>query len=539
MKNLFGSVNRDLPASIVVFLVAVPLCLGVALASGAPLIAGLLAGVIGGVVVGAFSGSQLGVSGPAAGLAAIVLTSIGSLGSFQLFLLTVVIAGVLQIIMGFARAGVIAYYFPSGVIKGMLAGIGVFIALTQFPHAFGYDKQLETDSLTPDRKSGVFADLVYMFHDINYGALLVAVVAMGLLVLWERPFIKRNKVLGMIPGPLVAVVAGILMGRLGTIAPLLALGDNHYVRLPDVAGTPLREMFPGPDWSGITNVKVWTTALTIALVASLETLLSVEAADKLDPEKRITPTDQELKAQGIGNLVAGLVGALPITQVIVRSSANVQTGARTKLSTMLHGTFILLAVLLIPGVLGMIPLAALAAILIQVGFKLAKPKLFKEMWAGGWTVFVPFVATVLGVVFFDLLKGVFTGMALAAFVILRNNYKVPFRLVERDTEPGEPLRIELSEDVSFLNKASIQRALTAMPSGSHIIIDAGHTVELDPDVLEILRDEQVRALERGSTVEIVGLREHRRTRVAARLSEKHVHQSYRAVDHAVPNKTEQ
>lgn len=536
MKNLFGSVQRDLPASIVVFLVAVPLCLGVALASGAPLIAGLLAGVIGGVVVGGFSGSQLGVSGPAAGLAAIVLTSIGTLGSFQLFLLTVVIAGVLQIIMGFARAGVIAYYFPSGVIKGMLAGIGVFIALTQFPHAFGYDKELETDSITPERKGGVFADLMYMFEDPNYGALLIAAACMAVLFLWERPFVKRSRMLGLVPGPLVAVVLGVVLSRLGAISPWLALGDNHYVKLPDVAGTPFSEMFPGPDWSGITDPAVWTTALTIALVASLETLLSVEAADKLDPEKRITPKDRELRAQGIGNLLAGLIGALPVTQVIVRSSANIQAGAKTKLSAMLHGTLILLAVLLVPAVLEMIPLAALAAILIQVGFKLAKPKLFQEMWEGGWTVFVPFVVTVLGVVFFDLLKGVFMGMAVAVFVILRNNYKVPFHLEERDTDPGEPLRIALSEDVSFLNKASIQRAITALPPGSHIVIDASRSVGLDPDVLEILQDERIRAREKGSTVEITGLREHRRMRVAARLSEKHVHDTYRAASRTATNK---
>ncbi|HEY0976616.1 MAG TPA: SulP family inorganic anion transporter [Flavobacteriales bacterium] len=526
MKGLFGSVQRDLPASIVVFLVAVPLCLGVALASGAPPIAGLLAGVIGGVVVGGFSGSQLGVSGPAAGLAAIVLTSIATLGSFEAFLLSVVLAGAMQVLMGVARGGVIAYFFPSGVIKGMLAGIGVFIALTQFPHAFGYDKEAEVDSLTPGRKDGVFADLGHMFADPNYGALLIAVACTAVLILWERPFIKRHRSLAMVPGPLLAVVLGVVLSRLSNIAPQLALGDNHYVQLPDLTGTGLRDLFPGPDWSRIGDPLIWTTALTMAFVASLETLLSVEAADKLDPEKRITPKDRELRAQGIGNLLAGLVGALPVTQVIVRSSANIQTGARTKLSAMLHGMWILLAVLLIPSVLKMIPLAALAAILIQVGFKLAKPKLFKEMWQGGWTMFVPFIVTVSGVVFLDLLKGVLLGMAVAVFVILRNNYKIPFLLMERDTPPGGPICIQLSEDVSFLNKASIQRALTEMPPGTNITIDASRTIALDPDVLEILLDAEVQAKEKGATVTITGLRERRQMRVAAALSEKHVHETF-------------
>ncbi len=526
MRSLFGSIQRDLPASIVVFLVAVPLCLGVALASGAPPISGLLAGMIGGMVVGGFSGSQLGVSGPAAGLAAIVLTSIAALGSFEAFLLAVVLAGAMQIIMGIARGGVIAYFFPSGVIKGMLAGIGVFIALTQIPHALGYDKEAEVDSITPGRKGGVFADLVHMLEDPNYGALLIALACMAVLVLWEQPVIKRIKALAMLPGPLLAVVVGVVLSKVTGVAPMLALGDDHFVQLPDLKGTSLGSIFLSPDWSRIGDLAIWTTALTIAFVASLETLLSVEAADKLDPERRNTPKDRELRAQGIGNLVAGLIGALPITQVIVRSSANIQTGARSKLSTMLHGAWILLAVLLIPSVLQMIPLAALAAILIQVGFKLAKPKLFKEMWAGGWTVFLPFIVTVSGVVFLDLLKGVLLGMGVAVFVILRNNYKVPFLLKDRDVEPGGPICIQLSEDVSFLNKASIQRALTEMPPGTDITIDASRTLALDPDVLEILLDAEERSAEHGSKVTITGLRDRRRTRIAAEMSEKHMLETY-------------
>jgi len=529
MNNPFRSLKSDLPSSIVVFLVAVPLCLGVALASGAPPLAGLLAGVIGGLVVGAASGSQLGVSGPAAGLTAIVLTSVATLGSFQLFLLAVLLAGVIQFLMGLARGGVIAYFFPSAVIKGMLAGIGIFIALTQLPHAFGHDKERITDSVVPAVEHGVFGDLVNMFAAPHFGALIIAVACFAVLMLWESPLIKRSKALSMLPGPLLAVVTGVTLAAMGGIVPLLALSPNHFVRLPDFSGASLASLFPGPDWSGITDLHVWTTALTLALVASLETLLSVEAADKLDPQKRDTPKSRELMAQGLGNMVSGLLGALPVTQVIVRSSANVQAGGRTKLSAMLHGLWVLVAVLLFPGLLGMIPLAALAAILVQVGFKLAKPALFAEMWKGGWTLFTPFIVTVLGVVFLDLLKGVGLGMAVALFFIVRNNYKVPFHLLERSVAPGEPVRIALGEEASFLNKASIQRMLAELPLGSHIIIDVSRTVRLDPDIHEILMDGQTRAKDNGSTVEIIGLDAHRRHRVAALMSEKHAREVLQTV----------
>ncbi|MFT3885611.1 MAG: SulP family inorganic anion transporter [Flavobacteriales bacterium] len=521
MRNLFGSIRHDGPAAVVVFLVAVPLCLGVALASGAPLMSGLVAGIIGGILVGAVSGSPLGVSGPAAGLAAIVLTSIADLGSFEAFLLTVLLAGAIQVLMGVLRAGVIAYYFPSAVIKGMLAGIGIIIILKQLPHAVGYDSDPEGDMVfqQPDHQN-TFSELGNVLHLINPGAVAIALVCIAVLVLWERPFIKGSKVLGLVPGPLLAVLAGIALGQASGIFPLFTLAPEHFVQLPDLRGTTFGDLFPTPQWSAITDPRVWTIALTIALVASLETLLSVEAIDKLDPHKRVTPTDRELRAQGIGNMASALLGGLPITQVIVRSSANVQAGGRTKLSTMLHGTLILLSVVLIPGVLEAIPLAALAAILIQVGFKLAKPKLFAQLWAGGWTQFVPFIVTILGVVLTDLLKGVAMGMAVAAFIILRNNFRVPFHFRGRKHVPGEPILVELSEDVSFLNKASIQQMLAGLPPGSHIIIDSTRSVELDPDVLEILQDETVRAKEKGSVIELRGLSERRRTRVRAALSRK-------------------
>ena len=520
MKTLFGSLKRDLPSSLVVSLVAIPLCLGIALASGAPPFAGLLAGMIGGLVVGSISGSQLGVSGPAAGLAAIVITSVAALGSFPLFLMAVLLAGVLQFLLGLAKGGAIAYFFPSSVIKGMLAGIGIFIALTQIPHALGFTTGAEG-------AGGVFTDLAFAFKAPNLGAVAIAVCCLAVLVLWERPVVRRNRILAMVPGPLVAVVVGVAMGAWSGAFSFGALSAAHFVKLPDLSGSGWGNLFPGPDWTGVFNAQVWTTALTMAVVASLETLLSVEAADKLDPQRRTTPKNRELMAQGVGNVAAGLLGALPVTQVIVRSSTNIQSGGRTKLSAILHGLWILLALVLFPGLLAMIPFAALAAILLQVGYKLAKPVLFREMWEGGWTRFTPFVATVLGVVFLDLLQGVGLGMAVALFIILRNNYRVPYHLLERPAAPGTPVRIALGEETSFLNKASIQLTLDELPPGSRIIIDVSRTVALDVDIHEILADGSARAAEKGSVVEVIGQSEHRRHRTAAWLSRKHVRETFR------------
>ncbi|MBP9080116.1 MAG: SulP family inorganic anion transporter [Flavobacteriales bacterium] len=520
MKTLSGSLKRDLPSSLVVSLVAIPLCLGIALASGAPPFAGLLAGMIGGLVVGSISGSQLGVSGPAAGLAAIVITSVAALDSFPLFLLAVLLAGVLQFLLGLAKGGAIAYFFPSSVIKGMLAGIGLFIALAQVPHALGF-------TAVAGNEGGVFTDLAMAFATPRFGAVAIAASCLAVLVLWERPVVRSNRLLAMVPGPLVAVVVGVALGAWGGAAPFGALTAAHFVQLPDLSGSSVGALFPGPDWAGVYNTRVWTTALTLAVVASLETLLSVEAADKLDPQRRTTPKNRELMAQGVGNMAAGLLGALPVTQVIVRSSTNIQSGGRTKLSALLHGVWILLALVLFPDLLAMIPFAALAAILLQVGYKLAKPALFRAMWNGGWGRFTPFLATVLGVVFLDLLMGVGLGMAVALSIILRNNYKVPFHLLERSVAPGTPVRIALGEETSFLNKASIQRTLDELPRGSHLIIDVSRAVALDPDIHELLAEGRLRAARNGSVVEVVGQREHRRHRTAARLSRKHLRDAFR------------
>jgi MFS superfamily sulfate permease-like transporter len=497
--------RHDIPASVVVFLVAVPLCLGIALASGAPLLSGLIAGVVGGIIVGIASGSPLGVSGPAAGLAVIVLNAITELGSFEIFLTAVIIAGVLQILLGLLQAGVVAYYFPAAVIKGMLSGIGIIIILKQIPHAMGYDTDPIGDMHfdQPDEHT-TFSQLYHMLDHISTGPLIVAVVSLAILLIWERPFVKRNKILNLVPGPLLAVIVGILLGMLFAGMEGMRMGRAFFVNLPDLYDADVLATLPRPDFGVLGDMKVWTVAFTIAIVASIETLLCVEATDKMDPHKRITPSNRELVAQGIGNSISGFLGGLPITQVIVRSSANIQSGGLTKLSAILHGFLILFSVILIPHILRMIPLASLAAILLVVGYKLAKPVLFTAMWKRGWHQFVPFMVTVLGVVLTDLLTGVALGMAVGIFIILYNNYKIPFHFDPRSHRKGEPIRITLSEDVSFLNKASILRTLSTLPEGAHVIIDASETVRLDDDVVEIIEEEKARASERNITLELIG-----------------------------------
>ncbi|MBP7776434.1 MAG: SulP family inorganic anion transporter [Acidobacteria bacterium] len=515
----FATLKSDLPASIVVFLVAVPLCLGIALASGAPLFAGIIAGIIGGIVVGAASGSPLGVSGPAAGLAVIVLNTIATLGSWETFLLAVVVAGVIQVVLGFARAGVIGYYFPSSVIKGMLTGIGLTIILKQIPHAVGYDADLE-GSLAFIGAGGenTLSTLGHMFAAVQPGALVVALLSIAVLLLWERPVVKRFKASLWIQGPLVAVAMGIALNALFTRAfPGLAIEPSHLVQLPVAQGfAGLASLITMPDFSQVTNMAVYTTAVTLAIVASLETLLCVEATDRLDPQKRVTPTDRELKAQGLGNIVSGLIGGLPITQVIVRSSANIQSGGRTKLSAILHGALLLVAVVALPTLLNLIPLATLAAVLLTVGYKLAKPALLAQMYKLGWAQFVPFTVTVVGILATDLLVGIGLGMTVAVFLILMTNYRNPYFLDMKAHRPGDVVRLALSEDVSFLNRAAILRTLNAIPDGTKVEIDARRTVHIDYDVFEILKDFEQTAPLRGIEVTLKGLHEPKRKNDALR-----------------------
>lgn len=502
--GLFSELKSDFPAGLVVFLVAVPLCLGIALASGAPLFSGIIAGIVGGTVVALLSGSPLGVSGPAAGLAVIVLTAIQNLG-YEAFLLAVVIAGIFQVILGFAKAGVIGYFFPSSVIKGMLSGIGLIIILKQIPHAFGYDSDPEGDfAFRQIDGETTFSAIEHMFSAITPGALLISVLSLGVLLLWQRPFIKKIKLFNIIQGPLVVVVLGIVLQQV-LAGTEWNLDPEHLVTLPVAENWgEFTSLFTLPDFSQWNNPAIWITAFTIAIVASLETLLCVEATDKLDPYKRLTPTNQELKAQGVGNFVSGLIGGLPVTQVIVRSSANIQSGGKTKAAAFIHGIFLLVSVLAIPTILNMIPLASLAAILIIVGFKLAKPSLFKEMYAQGSKQFIPFIVTIIGILLTDLLIGIGIGLAVAIFYILLNNYKTPYFVEDKRKDKGV-IHLELAEDVSFLNKASILLSLKKLPANSKVVIDASQTLHIDYDIQDIINDYKANAAYKNIELEFIGL----------------------------------
>ena len=489
MKNIFSNWRSDAPASLVVFLVALPLCLGVALASTGDnpvLFSGIIAGVVGGVVVGFFSGSRLGVSGPAAGLITIVLGALATLGSFEAFLVSVVIAGILQVIAGFLGAGVIGNYFPSSVIKGMLAAIGLTLILKEIPHLVGYDKPLMVDE--PD--GHIFEELLQSFGFMSTGAIIIAFLSLMVLFLFDRPFMKRIALFKFVPGALIVVVMGVVINEIFKSSfPELMMSGEHLVNLPVAQSlSDVKTFLIFPDFSALTNPNVYAIAFTIALVASLESLLSVEATDKLDPEKNATPTNKELKAQGIGNFVSGMLGGLPVTQVIVRSSANINAGGKSKLSTILHGILLLLCVLLIPNILNLIPYASLAAILMMVGYKLSSASLYKKMYQLGWDQFLPFIATIIGVLLTDLLKGIAIGLVFAIFFILRKNYRNNYQIKE-ETENGKPVvRIQLSEEVTFLNKGSILESLYKVPANAHLIIDGSNSKAIDYDVLEVIQE---------------------------------------------------
>lgn len=491
-RELFKHLKADAPAGLVVFLVALPLCLGIALASGAPLFSGIIAGMIGGIVVTLFSGSSLGVSGPAAGLAVIVFAAIQDLGSFETFLVAVIIAGIIQVILGILKAGVIGHYFPSSVIKGMLSAIGIIIFIKQIPLALGISTTIEGSI-----DIGTLIDLV------TPGAIIISATSLAILLLWEQKFMKRLKLFQIIQGPLVAVVAGILLDKLLTGTPL-EITDAHLVNIPvsdDIRG--FFSQFNTPDFSAFTNSKVWIIGLTIAIVASLETLLCVEATDKLDTQKRVTPTNKELIAQGIGNMVAGMIGGLPITQVMARSSANIQSGGQTKTSAFIHGILIFFAALTIPNVLNMIPVASLAAILLIVGYKLAKPVLFVDMYQKGWLQFIPYIVTIVAIIFTDLLIGIGVGMAVALF----NNFILkPKNGTGRTSiinENDSYYRLTLPEQLTFLNKAQILRALKKIPNNSNLCIDASQTIFIEYDVLEILSDFKNNAKPRMIDVQVI------------------------------------
>jgi MFS superfamily sulfate permease-like transporter len=466
----FKYIKDDLPAGLVVFLVALPLCLGIALASGAPLFSGIIAGIVGGIVVAFVSGSSLSVSGPAAGLTVIVFNGIAQVGSYPAFLLAVVIAGLLQIALGYLKAGTIGYYFPSSVIKGMLASIGIILLIKQTPVAIGYTKG---------------ADTIF-----NAGALTISVISLLIMIVWELRAVKKITLFKWIPGALVAVIMGTLLnGYFMSAKPEWALGEHMLVKLPVASSaSDFIGQFTLPDFAALSNYNVYVLAFTIAIIASLETLLCIEAADKLDPHKRITPTNRELKAQGIGNLISGLIGGLPLTAVIVRTSANVNADGKTKLSAIIHGVFLTASVVGLASLLNKIPLACLAAVLLVVGYKLTKVSLFKSMYKLGWEQFLPFIITIVAVQFSDLLKGIALGMLVSFFYILRANYRRDYHIHQDKKEEGSRYTIRLAENVTFINKGSILRKLSEIPEGSSVHIDGSGTHYIDLDVLEIVHN---------------------------------------------------
>lgn len=493
--------RSDLPSGIVVFLVALPLCLGIALASGAPLFSGIIAGVVGGIVVASFSGSALSVSGPAAGLTTIVLSSIETLGSFEIFLLAVFLAGVIQVVLGVMNAGGIGNYFPSAVIKGMLAAIGAILILKQIPHMVGYDKDFVGDESFIQRDGeNTFTEIIQSMDYLQPGAAIICLISVGILILWERPFIKSNRYLALTPAALVVVVVGVILnGAFISTNSILSISAEHLVSLP-VAPNAISFIgqFSVPEFSAILSKDVWIVAFTIAIIASLETLLSIDAVDKLDPYKRITPLSKELRAQGIGNMVSGLIGGLPVTSVIVRSSANVSSGAKTKLSSIFHGTLLLLTALFIPGLLNKIPLASLAAILVMVGYKLVKPSIIREIYLKGMNQFIPFVITIVAILVTDLLQGILIGIVIGLVFLLKTNFQQALFSVN---ENGNYL-IRLMKDVSFLNKALVRKVFREIPNGSHVIIDGARSTFIDHDILETIDDFRQSAITRNITVEL-------------------------------------
>lgn len=502
-----GTLFADAKSGLVVFFVALPLCLGIALASGAPLLSGLLAGIVGGIVVGLFSGSHTSVSGPAAGLTAVVAAQILSLGSFSAFLMAVILAGFIQIGLGVARGGFIAAFFPSSVIKGLLAAIGVIIILKQIPHLVGHDRDPEGDMsfFQPDFET-TFSELLLLFGNVQLGAAIVGLASVALLVLWDN---WKPLKTSLFPAPVAVVLFGI-----GASLGFQQLGEpwliepSHLVQVP-VAGnlSELAGLLPRPDFSQLTNPVVYSAALTLAIVASLETLLNLNAADRLDPQQRISPPSRELLAQGIGNVASGMVGGLPVTSVIIRTSVNVNAGGKTKLATVVHGALLLITVPLIPAWLNTIPLSCLAAILLLTGIKLASPTLMKQMWNQGRYQFMPFAATMTAIVFTDLLIGIVIGLVVAVGFILNSSMRRPVhRFVEKHLG-GDVLHIDLANQVSFLNRAALASALAEVPRNGHVLLDARNTDYIDPDVLDLIRDfKEQGGPAHGVDVSLVGFR---------------------------------
>jgi MFS superfamily sulfate permease-like transporter len=506
--NLFANLKSDFSSGLVVFLVALPLCLGIAMASGAPLFSGIISGIIGGIVVGYLSQSHISVSGPAAGLTAIILTAITDLGAFDVFLSAVFIAGLIQLGLGFIKAGSISNYFPTNVIEGMLAGIGIIIILKQLPHAFGYDADFEGDqSFFQIDGDNTFSSLFQVLNHFQFGAIIITIVSLVILISWEKvSFFKKFK---LVPGALIAVISGIILNELFVISgSSLVITSEHLVKLPvPTSIDEFKAIIVTPNFSGLANPHVWTVGITIAIVASIETLLCIEASDRLDVHKRYTNTNVELKAQGIGNVISSLLGGLPMTSVVVRSSANSNAGAKSKMSSIIHGILLLLSVLIIPVILNKIPLATLATILILVGYKLAKPSTIKHFWEKGKYQFVPFIATMVAVVATDLLKGVMLGIVISIVFVLKGNLKRAYTFKKEEYVDGDIIHIDLAQEVSFLNKAAIKSTLKSIPENSKVVINAQDTVYIAHDILDLIREfKSTRAIDENIKVKLKGFK---------------------------------
>ncbi|QIG90151.1 SulP family inorganic anion transporter [Chryseobacterium sp. POL2] len=504
-KNFMGLFKENFPSGLVVFLVALPLCLGIALASGAPPLAGIISGIIGGLVVGYLSNSHISVSGPAAGLTAIILAAIADLGSFELFLTAGIIAGILQLALGFLRAGSISNYFPNNVIEGMLAGIGVIIIMKQIPLALGYNSNIASESLFENGFNlNFFSSLSSAIHP---GAVVITLASIAILLMWDK--VKVLKKLKLLPGALVAVIAGIILNQIFLASgSSLAISKENLVSLPvPKSADDFKAMITFPAFEGFLNYKVWIVGATIAIVASIETLLCIEASDRLDSKRRITDTNLELRAQGIGNILSSIIGGLPMTSVVVRSSANANAGATNKISSMIHGAMLLICVLSIPFLLNMIPLATLAAVLILIGFKLASPKNIMHFWHKGRYQFIPFIATIIAIVSTDLLKGVGIGLAISIIYVLQGNMKRAYYLSRENLNDADEINIKLAEEVSFLNKAAIKKTLKNVKPKSKVVIDARSTSYITTDVLEMIQDfANVRADEEDIEVQLIGFK---------------------------------
>lgn len=506
-NNIFSDIRADFASGLVVFLIAFPLCLGIAMASGAPLFSGIISGVIGGIFVGYLSQSHVSVSGPTAGLVAIIMTAITDLGAFNIFLTAVFLAGLLQLLLGFIRAGSISNYFPKNVIEGMMAGIGIIIVLKQIPHAVGLDNDYEGNlSFINTDGSTIFNSLFTIFDHFHLGVIIVVVISLLILICWEKIYFFKK--LKLISGALVAVIISIILNEFFR-GSLLEISKEHLVSLPILGSLQeFKDIIMLPDFSAILNPQVWMVAFTITVITSIETLLCIEASDRMDIQRRYTSTNHELKAQGLGNIVSSLLGGLPIASVVVRSSANVNAGAKTKMSTIIHGLLLVVSVLFIPKILNKIPFATLAAILLLVGYKLAKPSIIIYFWKKGKYQFIPFIVTLLGVVFTDLSKGVALGIVVSIFFVLRGNLKRAYYFKKEEYEDGDIINIDLAQEVSFLNKAAIKNTLSHLPENSKVIINASDTVYIAHDVLDLIKEfEMINVKEKNIELTLIGFKD--------------------------------